>query len=518
MDTLQSILSGFEVALSPHNLLHVLLGVTIGMVVGVLPGLGSSAAMALLLPFTFALPPETAIIMLAGIYYGSMYGGTITSVLLRIPGEASTVVTTFDGYQMALQGRAGVALGISAIGSFIGGTVAIIGLSFLAPPLAQFALGFGAPEYTALAVLGILLVAYLGTTSLVKSLIAAGVGLLLATIGQDPETATPRFTFGSESLLGQLEFLAIAVGLFGIADILTTMEKRPETARVMARITRLLPSAQDWAQARWAVLRGSVLGFFIGILPGGGGILSSLSSYAVEKRLSRTPERFGRGAIEGVAGPETANNAASTSALVPLLTLGLPANSATAILYGALLLQGLTPGPLLLEDEPDVFWGVVDSMYIGNLLLLVLSLPLIGVFVRLLRVRFTILAPIAVLITMVGTYSINNSAFDVGTALVFGVVGYLMTKGGFEPGPLVLAFLLGSLLETSFRQSLTISDGDLAIFVSRPVSGVLFALALLVVLLAVVGALRRRASPAQEDTAHDTTPDTAPDAEREADR
>jgi putative tricarboxylic transport membrane protein len=468
----------------------VLLGVTIGMVVGVLPGLGSSAAMALLLPFTFALPPETAIIMLAGIYYGSMYGGTITSVLLRIPGESSTVVTTFDGYQMALQGRAGVALGISAIGSFIGGTVAIIGLSFLAPPLAQFALGFGAPEYTALAVLGILLVAYLGTASLVKSLIAAGVGLLLATIGQDPETATPRFTFGSENLLGQLEFLAIAVGLFGIADILTTMEKRPETARVMARITRLLPSAQDWAQARWAVLRGSVLGFFIGILPGGGGILSSLSSYAVEKRLSRTPERFGRGAIEGVAGPESANNAAATAAMVPMLTLGIPGSATTAIMLGGLMMWGLRPGPLLFEKNPQFVWGLIASQYIANVMLLILSTAFIPLFVRALRVPYGILMPLIVVFCVTGAYSLKNNLWDVGQMLVFGVLGYFMKKLGYSPAALVLALVLGPMAERALRQSLIISDAGLGIFFMRPISLVLMLLALTAIAVPVVTGLK----------------------------
>ena len=498
MDTIDSIISGFSVVLEPENLLYVFIGVFVGMIIGVLPGLGSSATMALVLPFSFQLPAEGALIMLAGIYYGSMYGGTITSVLLRLPGEAASVVTTFDGYQMAKQGRAGSALGVAAVGSFVGGTVGIIGLSFLAPPLADFAIGFGAPEYTALAIFGILMVSLLGTKSLTKSLVAAGVGLLLATIGQDPITGSPRFTLGSLELLSGLDFLVLAVGLFGIADVLHHLEEEVSGKPLSTKLARVWPSKKEISQSKGAIARGSVLGFFIGILPGGGGVLSSLASYGVEKRIAKDPSRFGHGAIEGVAGPETANNAGATSAFIPLLTLGIPANSATAILYGALLLQGITPGPFLINEEPDVFWGVIDSMYIGNLMLLILSVPLVGLFIQILRVRLTILGPIAIIVTMLGTYSINNNVFDMWIALAAGIVGYFMMKGGFEPGPLVLAFLLGSLLENSFRTSLAISDGDLSVFVARPVSGTLFALILVAVAAAVFGHFRKRRRLAPE--------------------
>ena len=504
MDTFSSIVSGFGVVLTPENLLYVFLGVFIGMIIGVLPGLGSSATMALVLPFTFQLPAEGSLIMLAGIYYGSMYGGTITSVLLRLPGEAATVVTMFDGYQMAKQGRAGPALGIAAIGSFVGGTVAIIGLSFLAPPLAQFAIGFGAPEYTALAILGILLVSYLGTKSLTKSLIAASAGLLLATIGQDPVTGSPRWTGGSLELLSGLDFLVLAVGLFGIADILHNLDEEVSGQPTTRKVSRPWPSRKDISQSKGAIARGSVIGFFIGILPGGGGVLSSLASYGVEKRVAKEPERFGKGAIEGVAGPETANNAGSTSAFIPLLTLGIPANSATAILYGALLLQGITPGPFLITEEPDIFWGVIDSMYIGNLFLLIMSMPLVGLFIQILRIRLTILGPIAIIVTMLGTYSINNNVFDMWVALAAGVVGYFMMKGGFEPGPLVLAFLLGSLLETSFRQSLAISAGDLSIFVTRPVSGTLIALIATAIGFAMFSYFRGRTKAKKRDTSKES--------------
>ena len=505
MDTFDSIISGFGVALTPENLLYVFLGVFIGMIIGVLPGLGSSATMALVLPFTFQLPAEGALIMLAGIYYGSMYGGTITSVLLRLPGESSTVVTMFDGYPMAKQGRAGPALGIAAIGSFVGGTVAIIGLSFLAPPLAQFAIGFGAPEYTALAILGILLVSYLGTKSLAKSLIAASAGLLLATIGQDPVTGSPRFTIGSMELLSGLDFLVLAVGLFGIADILHNLEEEISDDPTTTKVSRVWPSRKDISQSKGAIARGSVIGFFVGILPGGGGVLSSLASYGIEKRRAKNPERFGKGAIEGVAGPETANNAGSTSAFIPLLTLGIPANSATAILYGALLLQGITPGPFLITEEPDIFWGIIDSMYIGNIFLLIMSVPLVGIFIQILRVRLTILGPIAIIVTMLGTYSINNNVFDMWVALAAGVVGYFMMKGGFEPGPLVLAFLLGSLLETSFRQSLAISAGDLTIFVTRPVSATLFGLIVTAIGIAVFSYFRGRRNSEKQYASREST-------------
>jgi putative tricarboxylic transport membrane protein len=483
---LSGLVTGFGVALTPTNLLFVLVGVVIGMVIGVLPGLGSAATLALLLPLTYTLEPSTAIIMMAGIYYGSMYGGTITSVLLNLPGEAASVVTTFDGYQMAKQGRAGPALGIAAMGSFVGGTVAILGLVFLAPVLASAAVRFAPPEYAALTILGLLLVSYLGTKSLAKSLVAASLGLLLATVGQDPVIGRPRFTFGVPDLFGGLEFVAIAMGLFGIGEILYNMvnQRRSGDAPVaVARVRNILPSRSDLRQSRGAITRGSLLGFVIGILPGGGGVVSSLVSYAVEKRRAKQPGRFGKGAIEGVAGPETANNASSTSSFIPLLTLGIPSNVALALVYGALVLQGITPGPGLINDHPDVFWGVVASMFIGNVILLALNMPLVGIFVRLLSIRATILAPLTVLVTMVGVYSVNNSVFDMWVALAFGLLGYLMKMTGFEPGPLVLAFVLGGLLEISFRQSLLMSNGSPTIFFTRPISaGLLLAgVALLVV-------------------------------------
>ena len=492
MEFFQPILSGFEVVFQPSNLLYCLAGVLIGMIIGVLPGLGPTATIALLLPITYEIPPESAIILLAGIYYGAMYGGTITSVLLQLPGEAASVVTTFDGYQMARQGRAGPALGIAAIGSFIGGTVSIVGLSLLAPFLAGFALRFGPPEYTVLALLGILLVSYLGTGSAVKSVMAAALGLLLATVGRDPVEGTARFTFGSINLSDGVDFVAIAMGLFGLGEIFYDLEQRTRASFATSSIGRAWVSLSDWKESRGAVARGSVLGFFIGILPGGGGTLSSMASYALEKRTAREPGRFGKGAIQGVAGPESANNAAATSSFIPLLTLGIPTNSVMALIFGALLLQGIPPGPTLIVQNPEVFWGVVDSMYIGNIFLLILSVPLVGVFVRLLRVRSTILAPITVMVTMLGVFTVNNSPFDMWIVIFFGVVGYLMNKFGFEPGPLVLAFVLGRILETSFRQSLRIFEGDVTGFLTRPISGTILVLMLVVVFLPALGFVRGR--------------------------
>ena len=525
MDFLDPVLNGFTVVFAPSNLLYVLIGVLIGMVIGVLPGLGPVATIALLLPITYEIPPASAVILLAGIYYGAMYGGTITSVLLQLPGEAASVITTIDGYQMARQGRAGPALGIAAIGSFIGGTVSIIGLTFVAPALTAFALDFGPPEYAVLAAIGVMLVAALGTGSTAKSLVAAGVGLLFATIGPDPLLAEPRFTFGSVELADGVDFVALAMGLFGVGEILYNLEHRARAALVNSRIANIWPSRADWRQSRGAVARGSVLGFFTGLLPGGGGVLASMLSYALEKRRAKQPQRFGRGAIEGVAGPETANNAAATSSFIPLLTLGIPSNPVMALIFGALLLQGITAGPRLIQENPDVFWGVIDSMYVGNIFLLILNIPLVGVFIRLVLVRDSILAPIVVMVTMLGVYTVNNDVFDMFLVIFFGIIGYVMKKTGFEPGPLVLAFVLGRILETSFRQSLRIFDGSMAGFVTRPISGTLLAVALLAVLLAVGRRWIRKPSPAGPRPPVAAPPEgatpripTQPSAESQADR
>ncbi|SFK56326.1 tripartite tricarboxylate transporter permease [Geodermatophilus ruber] len=514
MDILEGLGQGLAVAFQPTNLLFVFVGVLIGMVIGVLPGLGPTATIALLLPLTFGLEPATAVIMLAGIYYGSMYGGTITSVLLQLPGEASSVVTVIDGHQMARQGRAGAALGIAAIGSAIGGVVATVGLILLAPPLAGLALRLGPPEFTFIAMLGLVLAAYLGTRSFAKSFGAAALGLLLATVGQDPIEGTSRFAFDSINLLGGLDFAAIAMGLFGVGEVLYSLEQRQGGLVIAKKIGRALPSKAEFKQSRGAIGRGSVLGFGLGVLPGGGGMVPPLASYAIEKRFSKNRANFGRGAIEGVAGPETANNAGAQAAFVPLLTLGLPANGVLALMFGALLIQGITPGPQLVDQHPAVFWGVIASMFIGNLLLLVLNIPLIGVFIKILRIPFAVLGPIAAIVTLIGVFTINNDIFDMWVVLAFGAVGYLMRKAGFEPGPLVLAFVLGVIVERSMRQSLLLANGDLDIFVTRPASAVLLAVLVSLVLMAAVQAVRRRRHASPPTGEHDAAEAQLPNGEQ----
>ncbi len=489
---------GFALVTEPRNLVYCLIGVLVGMLIGVLPGLGPAATIAILLPIVYTVDPVSAIIMLAGIYYGAQYGGTITSVLLRLPGEASSVVTVFDGFALAKQGKAGTALGIAAIGSFIGATVSIVAMTLLAPVVAQWALDFGPQEYAALALLGVLLVATIGSGNTVKALAAAGLGLLLATVGRDSFSGAERFTFGSLQLDGGLDFVVVAMGLFGVGEILYNLEERHGKAHVPATVSNVWPSRKDLRQSSGAIGRGSVIGFVLGVLPGGGAVMASLAAYATEKRIAKNPERFGRGAVEGVAAPETANNAAATSSFIPLLTLGIPANASMAVLFAALLVLGVSPGPQLVDERPDLFWGVINSMYIGNLILLVLSIPLVGLFVRILRVRPAILAPITALITILGVYTINNSTFDIFVMVVFGVIGYLMKKTGFEPAPMVLAFVLGAILEDSVRRSLLIQDGDPVGFLTRPISGTLLAVFVAVALWPAVKLLlaRRRGQPA----------------------
>jgi putative tricarboxylic transport membrane protein len=505
---ISAFLDGFAVVTEPQNLFYCLLGVLIGMLIGVLPGLGPAATMAILLPIVYTVDPVSAVIMLAGIYYGAQYGGTITSVLLQLPGEASSVVTVFDGFALAKQGKAGTALGIAAIGSFVGATISIVGLTLLAPLVASWALDFGPPEYAALALLGVLLVATIGSGHTVKALIAATIGLLFATVGRDSFTNASRFTFDSLQLADGLDFVVVAMGLFGVGEILYNLEARYGKPHVPAKVANVWPSRKDLKQSSGAIGRGSLIGFFLGVLPGGGAVMASLAAYATEKRIAKEPERFGRGAIEGVAAPETANNAAATSSFIPLLTLGIPANASMAMLFAALLVLGVSPGPQLVEENPELFWGVINSMYIGNILLLILSIPLVGLFVRILRVRPAILAPITALITILGVYTINNSTFDIFVMIAFGVIGYLMKKTGFEPGPMVLAFVLGAILEDSVRRSLLIFDGDPTGFFTRPISGTILGLFVLVVMFPIVGVIRTRRSARTTMTNHSNREDS----------
>ena len=472
MDTLHAILGGFAVSLAPARIFFCFLGAVLGTIVGVLPGLGPSATIALLLPVTYRLDTVSAIIMMAGIYYGSQYGGSTTSILVRIPGESSSMVTCIDGYEMTKQGRAGPALAIAAIGSFIAGTLSVVGLMLIAPPLGRFALAFGPAEYFSLMVLGLTLVAYLGGESLLKALIMAAVGLLLATVGQDPVAGVERYTFDILVLRDGIGLVPVFMGMFGIAEVLATMEQPPDQQRLVTP-KGLLPTRRDLCDSGWPIARGTVVGFLLGVLPGGGATIASIAAYVTEKRFAKNRDRLGQGAIEGVAGPEAANNAAATGSFIPLLTLGIPANVVMAMMLAAFTLHGIRPGPLLLQERPDLFWGVITSMYLGNVMLLILNLPLVGLFVQILRVPYPILAPLILLFCLVGAYSTSGQVGDVFIMICFGVLGYLMRKFKFEAAPLVLALILGKQMEESLRQTLGISQGSFAVFITRPISLVL---------------------------------------------
>jgi putative tricarboxylic transport membrane protein len=498
LDILNNLYLGFQVALTPANLLFCCIGVVIGTLVGVLPGIGPVGAMALLLPATFGVAIHSSLIMLAGIYYGAMYGGSTTSILVNIPGEAASVVTCIDGYQMARQGRAGAALGISAIGSFIGGTLSIIGLMLIARPLANAALGFGPPEYFALMCAGLIILTYLTQGSMVRALMMALVGILLGTIGLDMVVGLPRFTFGVNELTDGIGIIPLVMGLFGVAEVFMNIETVIKREVFQTEIKHVWPSRADYAQSRWAILRGSVLGFFLGILPGGGAVLASFLSYGIEKKLSKEPERFGKGAIEGVAGPETANNAAAGGSMIPLLSLGIPPNVVMAMLFSAFLIHGVQPGPLLMQNSPDIFWGLVVSMYVGNAMLLLLNLPLIGIWVQLLKIPYRILMPLILLFCLIGAYSVTNSTFDVSLMIFFGGVGYLMRKFGYEPAPLVLAFVMGPLLEQNLRQSLLMSQGSFAIFTTRPISAVTLVVACLLLLSNLIPFMKKKREKVEE--------------------
>ena len=494
MDTYQYVLLGLQVGLQPINLLMCFVGVLIGTLVGVLPGLGPVAAMALLLPITFHLTPTTAIIMLSGIYYGAMYGGSTTSILVNIPGEAASVITCLDGYQMARKGRAGPALGMAAFGSFIAGTVGIAILMLIATPLSTVVLRFGPPQYCSLMVLGMTLLIYLAQDSKIKAVVMACFGLILGFIGIDVLTGQPRFNFGWMELADGVGVVPLIMGVFGIAEVLVNIEDMTAQEVYETKIRGLLPTPSDWADSKWPIARGTVIGFFLGLLPGGGPIIASFSSYAIEKRLSKHPEKFGTGIIEGVAGPESANNSATASGYVPLFIIGIPTNGVMAMLFSALLIHGLQPGPLLLKDHPEIFWGTVMSMYLGNVMLLVLNLPLIGLWVKILKIPYQILFPLIISFCLIGAYSINNSVIDVVVMLIFGVVGYLMRKFGYEGAPLILAFVLGPLLERAFIQSLNMSAGSYSIFFTEPVSAVTLTIAFILVLLSAISVFRKTTS------------------------
>jgi putative tricarboxylic transport membrane protein len=482
VEAAQNIFYGFSVALTLQNLAVCFIGVLLGTLVGVLPGIGPAAAISLLLPSTMRLDPTSSMIMLSGLYYGVMYGGSTTSILVKIPGEAASVITCLDGYQMARQGRAGPALGIAAFGSFIAGTLGVVGLMLLAPTLAKFALLFGAPEYFSLMVMSMTLVTYLAHGPVLKSLLAAALGLIFGAVGLDTMTAKPRFTYDILVLRDGLGIVPVVMGLFGVSEVLLNVGMVMDREIFKSKIQHLLPNRRDWKESSLPIVRGSLLGFFLGIIPGLGTIIPTFLSYGLEKRLSKEPEKFGSGKIEGVAAPEACNNAAATGNFVPMLSLGIPANAIMAILLGALTIYGLRPGPLLMTENPALFWGLIASMYVGNVMLLVLNLPLIPLWVQVLKVPYGVLYPIILLFCLIGSYSLNNNVGDVIIMSIFGVLGVLMRRYRFEPAPMVLALVLGPMIEDNLRQALIISGGSFAVFVTRPLSAAFLAVSLLAVL------------------------------------
>lgn len=485
VETFNNLMLGFSVALTPSILVYAFVGCIIGTLVGMMPGLGPLAGISLLLPATFGLNPIIAIVLLSGVYYGAMYGGSTTSILMRIPGEAASVMTCVDGYEMTKNGRAGPALAIAAVGSFFAGTVGVIGLMLLAPTLAEFALRFGPPEYTALLMMGLFILAYMSGGSMLKTLAMAGLGLMIGMIGIDAMSGYTRFGFGLVELGDGVGIVPVAVGLFGISEILITAGQTEMPQVQKPKLRDLIPSREEFGLSAGPIARGSLLGFLIGIIPGSAHIISSFVSYGIERRISKHPERFGKGAIEGVAGPESANNAAATGAFVPMLALGIPTSPVTAVMIAAIMVHGILPGPMLIQEQPELFWGFVASMYVGNVVLLVLNLPLVGVFVNLLRIPYAYLYPCVLAFCILGTYSVANSMIDVWIMLAMGGVGYVLRKFDFDLAPVALGLVLAPMLELSLRQSLAMSAGDYRIFLERPIATTMLGLGLLLFLMAI---------------------------------
>ncbi len=486
MDLIGNLALGLATAASPENIGYCFLGVLLGTLVGVLPGLGPTATTAMLLPITFALSPTPALIMLAGIYYGAQYGGSTTAILINLPGESSSAVTSIDGYQMARQGRAGQALAAAAIGSFFAGTVATFVIALLAPPLTEMALKFGPPEYFSLVVLGLVFSVALAHGSVLKALGMIVLGLMLGLVGTDIYTGAPRFTLDRLELADGINFVAVAAGVFGIAEILRNMEGEGDREPIVTRVTSLMPTREDVRRMIAPILRGTALGSALGVLPGGGAILASFASYTIEKKVSKHPEEFGKGAIEGVAGPESANNAGAQTSFIPMLTLGIPANPVMALMIGAMIIQGIVPGPNVAREQPEMFWGIIASMWFGNLMLIVLNLPMIGLWVRLLRVPYHALFPAIIAFASIGVYSVNGNPFDLYAIALFGAVGWLLIKLDCEPAPLLLGFILGPLLEEYLRRAMIISRGDPTIFINfyeRPISAILLTLSVIALVI-----------------------------------
>jgi putative tricarboxylic transport membrane protein len=492
MDLLSNLALGFVTAASPWNLLFCLIGVILGTLIGVLPGIGATATIAMLLPITFQLEPVSSLIMLAGIYYGAQYGGSTTAILINMPGESSSAVTAIDGYQMARKGRAGAALAIAAIGSFFAGTVSTVLVAVFAPPLTTIALKFGSAEYFSLMIVGLVSSIALAHGSVVKALGMVVLGLLLGLVGTDIYSGTPRFILGIRELSDGLNFVALAVGVFGIAEILRNLENEHERDVMIKKVTNLWPSREDWKAMIAPILRGTAIGSALGILPGGGAILASFASYTMEKRISKTPREFGKGAIAGVAGPESANNAGAQTSFIPMLTLGIPANPVMALMIGAMIIQGIVPGPNVATEQPALFWGIIASMWIGNLMLILLNLPLIGLWVKLLTIPYYMLFPAIIAFCSIGVYSVNTNVFDLYAVAFFGLIGYGLAKLRCEPAPLLLGFVLGPLLEEHLRRAMIMSRGDPTTFLTRPISLTLLLLAVAVLVVVLLPSIRKK--------------------------
>ena len=492
MDLLSNLALGFATAASPENLLFCLIGVILGTLIGVLPGIGATATIAMLLPITFQLEPVSSLIMLAGIYYGAQYGGSTTAILINMPGESSSAVTAIDGYQMARRGKAGTALAVAALGSFFAGTVATLLVAIFAPPLTVIALKFGAAEYFSLMVLGLVSAIALAHGSILKALAMVVLGLLLGLVGTDIYSGTPRFNLGVTEYADGLNFVALAVGVFGIAEILRNLEGDQDRSVLGTRLTGLFPSREDLKAMVAPMLRGTAIGSALGILPGGGAILAAFASYTVEKKLSKTPEEFGRGAIAGVAGPESANNAGAQTSFIPLLTLGIPANPVMALMVGAMIIQGIVPGPNVAAEQPALFWGIIASMWIGNLMLVVLNLPLIGLWVKLLKVPYHVLFPIIMVFCSIGVYSVNANVYDLYAVAFFGLLGYVLLKLRCEPAPLLLGFVLGPMLEENLRRAMILGRGDPTTFLTRPISLALLLMAVAVLVIVLLPQVRKK--------------------------
>lgn len=499
MELLANLSIGLETAFTLNNLMFCLIGVFLGTAIGVLPGLGPTATIAMLLPVTFGLPPVSSLIMLAGIYYGAQYGGSTTAILVNLPGESSSVVTALDGYQMAKQGRAGKALATAAIGSFVAGTFATILLALFAPPLADIALQFGAAEYFSLMVVGLVASVVLASGSLLQAFGMIVLGLLLGMAGTDVNSGLERYTFDTPFMAEGINFVILAMGMFGLGEIIKNLEEEHLRSAMVSKVEGLMPSKEDFKRMAAPIARGTGLGSLLGILPGGGAMLASFASYSIEKKLSKTPEQFGKGAIEGVAGPESANNAGAQTSFIPLLTLGIPSNPVMALMIGAMIIQGITPGPAVMTEQPALFWGIIVSMWIGNLFLVVLNLPLIGIWVKMISVPYHFLYPAILVFCCIGAFSLGNKVFDIYLLAGFGVLGYIFSKLKCEPAPLLLGFILGPMMEEYLRRALLLSRGDFSVFVTRPISAAMLAIAVIALLVVFLPSIRKKREEAFQE-------------------